>query len=106
MDNNNKISNPKTEVPLGISFNDKDYINTLLSCLKEMVKNYATVLTEVSNETLYNEYKTMFDDYSSLQREVYETMFRKGWYIVEIVDDQKIKQKYQCLNQELMDLNN
>ena len=103
--NNNQISNPKTEVHKGKSINDKDYMNSLLSCLKEMVKNYATVLTEVSNETLYNEYKTMFDEYSRLQREVYELMFRKGWYTIEQAEQQKLDNKYQTLNQELMDLN-
>ena len=103
--NNNGICNPKTEVPKGTSINDKDYINCLLSSLKEMVKNYATSLTEVSNETLYKEFKTMFDEYSSLQREVYETMFRKGWYTIEKVEQQKLDTKYQTLNQEFMDLN-
>ena len=103
--NNNQISNPKTEVPKGTSINDKDYMNSLLSCLKEIVKNYAVVLTEASNETLYKEFKTMFDEYSSLQREVYETMFRKGWYTLEKVDVQKLDNKYQTLNQEFMDLN-
>jgi len=102
--NNNQISNPKTEVPKGTKINDKDYMNSLLSCLKEMVKNYATVLTEVSNETLYNEYKKMFDEYSNLQREVYELMFKKGWYTLEKVEQQKLDTKYQTLNQELIDL--
>ena len=55
--NNKKISNPKTNVPKGKSLNDKDYMNSLLSSLKEMVKNYAVVLTEASNETLYKQYK-------------------------------------------------
>ena len=103
--NNNEISNPKTEVPKGKNINDKDYMNSLLSCLKEMVKNYATALTEVSNETLYNEYKSMLDEYSSLQREVYELMFRKGWYMLEKAEQQKLDNKYQTLNQEFMDLN-
>ena len=102
---NNSISNPKTEVPKGTSINDKDYMNSLLSSLKEIVKNYAAVLTEASNENLYNEYKTMFDEYSNLQREVYELMFRKGWYIIEKVEQQKLDTKYQTLNQEFMDLN-
>jgi len=102
---NNSISNPKTEVPKGTSINDKDYMNSLLGTLKEMVKNYAVALTEASNEILYNEFKTMFDEYSNLQREVYETMFRKGWYSIEKVEQQKINTKYQTLNQEFMDLN-
>ena len=60
---NNQIQNIKTEVPSGIKLNDKDYLNSLLSCLKERVKNYSVVLTEASNENLYNAYKTMFDKY-------------------------------------------
>ena len=102
---NNSISNPKTEVPKGTNINDKDYMNSLLGTLKEIVKNYATALTEASNEILYNEYKTMFDEYSSLQREVYETMFRKGWYTLEKAEQQKLNNKYQTLNQEFLDLN-
>ena len=52
---NNSISNPKTEVSKGTSLNDKDYMNSLLGTLKEMVKNYAVALTEASNKNLYNE---------------------------------------------------
>ena len=103
---NNKINNPKQEVPTGIKLNDKDYATALLSCLKEMVKNYSVSLTEASNEILYNEYKTMFDEYTSLQREVYELMFRKGWYSLEKAETQKIDSKYQMLNQEFNDLSN
>ncbi len=38
--NNQQISNPKTEVPTGIELNDKDYITSLLTCLKDIEKNY------------------------------------------------------------------
>lgn len=103
--NNQEIKNPKVEVPTGMSLNDKDYMDSLLSCLKEMVKNYAISLTEASNENLYEEYKKMFDQYASLQREVFEMMFRRGWYKLEKAEEQKIDSKYQCLNQELNDLN-
>lgn len=101
---NNSISNPKTEVPKGTNLNDKDYMNSLLGTLKEMVKNYAVTLTEASNENLYNEFKAMFDEYSNLQREVYETMFRKGWYTLEKSEQQKLDNKYQTLNQEFINL--
>ena len=47
---NNQITNPKVEVPTGIICNDKDYLNSLLSCLKEMSKNYVMAMTEASNE--------------------------------------------------------
>lgn len=102
--NNNKISNPKTEVPTGKALNDKDYINSLLSSLKEMTKNSVLAMTEASNEHLYNSYKSMFDKYISLQRDVYELMFRNGWYTLEKAETQKINEKIQMLNQELSDL--
>ena len=102
---NNQISNPKVEVPTGIACNDKDYLNSLLSCLKEMSKNYVMAMNEASNESLYEKYNEVFLVLTSLQREVYELMFRKGWYSLENVDTQKISQKSQMLSQEYQDLN-
>lgn len=101
---NNKICNPKTEVPTGMNLNDKDYLSSLLSCLKEIEKNYTTAMTEASNEELYNKYKNIFIDISNLQRDVYELMFKNGWYQLEKADETKINEKYQMLNQEFTDL--
>ena len=103
--NNNQICNSKVEVPTGLNLNDKDYINSLLSTSKEMTKNYTIALTEASNEDLYREYKNMFDTYSLLQRDVYELMFRKGWYSLEKADSNKVSNKYQMLSQEFTELN-
>lgn len=101
---NNQISNPKVEVPTGISLNKKDYITGLLTTLKEMSKGYVTAITEASNESLYNIYKDTLEKVCDLQREVYEVMFRKGWYILETSDANKINTKYQTLSQEYADL--
>lgn len=102
---NNKIENEKVNVPCGKCMNDKDYANSLLSTLKELVKNYAIALTEASNEVLYNKYKEMFDTYASMQRDVFEFMFRMGWYKLEKADNNKICEKQQMLIQELNSLN-
>lgn len=102
--NNNKICNPKVEVPKGINLNDKDYLTILLTCLKDMEKNYVIALTEVSNENLYSKYVEIFNSLSSLQREVYEMMFRNGWYQLEKAEETKVSQKYQTLNQEYNEL--
>ena len=101
---NNQISNPKVEVPTGIACNDKDYLNSLLSCLKEMSKNYVMAMTEASNESLFEKHKQVFLTLISLQREVYELMFRKGWYSLEKSDTQKINQKLQMLSKGYQDL--
>lgn len=96
--NNNQISNPKKEVSSGINLNEKDYLSSFLSCLKEMEKNYVVAITEASNENLYKKYLSVFLEVASLQRDVYELMFRNGWYVLEKADNSKINQKYQTLS--------
>lgn len=101
---NNKISNPKTEVPNTTEMNDKDYITTILGMEKQIVKDYAVAMTEASNDDLYNDYHDMFDDASELQREIYNLMFKKGWYCLEMAEDNKIMQKIETLKQEIPQL--
>ena len=102
---NSKVQNPKVEVKSGTKLNDKDYLNSLLSCLKEMVKNYSVALTEASCENLYNVYKETYDKYLKMQRDVYELAFRKGWYTLEVAEANKISDKYLILNNEYNNLN-
>lgn len=100
----NIIQNSKTEVPMGTDLNDKDYMNSLLSSLKELVKNYAIVLTETSNEEMYKKHKKIFDSLIAMQRETYEIMFENGWYSIEKVGKDKIRTKYNILCTELNNL--
>lgn len=102
--NNSQISNPKTKTSTGINMNDKDYITCLLTCLKEMEKNYVTSMTEASNESLYNSFHSTFEELCKLERETYQLMFQKGWYALEPVENNKITQKLQMLKQEYQDL--
>ena len=102
--NNSKISNTKKEVPKGVEMNDKDYINSVLSTLKEMSKNYTVAMTEASNEILYEHYFEMFNNISRMQRDVYELMFKKGWYCLEEAEENKINQKLNMLTTEYNDL--
>lgn len=102
---NNKIFNPKTEVSKGKTLNDKDYLNSALSLLKNMEKNYTMSLIEASNENLFSKYEEMFNSIKELQREVFELSFRKGWYELEKVPVNKISEKYNTLNTEFNDLN-
>lgn len=103
--NSNQISNPKTEVSQGIELNDKDYITSLLTCLKDMEKNYTIAMTEASCEKLHNEYNNIFTQIAELQRLTYETMFKNGWYTLEKAENTKINTKFQMLLQEYQDLN-
>lgn len=102
---NNKISNQKVEVPTGINLNDQDYMTILLSHLKELEKNMAVSLTEASNETLYKEYKKMFDNIADAQRKAYELMFKFGWYSLEKSKETKITTLHDELQTKIDDLN-
>lgn len=101
----NQIKNQEVAVESGTKMNDKDYMNSLLGTLKELTKNYALILTEASNEKLYEEYKQAFEVFTSLQREIYELMFQKGWYVIEKSDVSKISTEKQKLSAELTKLN-
>ena len=102
--NNNEIKNEFVAVPDGKSLNDRDYLNSILSTLKEMEKNYSIAMSEASNEFLYQEYKRDFDMYILLQRKVFELMFKNGWYVLECVDANKISKKYLTLSNEFNSL--
>lgn len=99
-----KIENPKQELPLGINLNDKDILNCLLTEVKTLEKNYAYCMTEASNDLLYKEYKKFFDEIAKLQREIFETLFRNGWYCLEEAEGKKVGEKYNTLNQTFQEL--
>ena len=101
---NNKIKNQKNEVPETLEMNDKDYITTMLTIEKGMVKDYAVALTEASNTDLYNDYYDMFNEIIGLQREIYNLMFKKGWYEIEKADENKITQKLNMLEGSMPEL--
>ena len=102
--NNTEISNPKTEVEKGLTLNDKDYLEGVLTVCKDLEKNLVVAMTEASHEEYYEKIHDMFEDIAELQRDTYELYFRKGWFIIEKEDESKLTKKYNMLEQELNDL--
>lgn len=102
---NEKVQNPKTEVPMTKEMNDKDYLNDLLETEKNMGVNFCIALNEASNEDLYEEIYDMFEDIKECQRDLFELAFRKGWYTLEKEQNTKISEKYNTLSQEFTELN-
>ena len=101
----NKVSNENNEFS-NIPMTDKDYATMLLIMLKDISKNYTISLTEASNEILYNKYKDMYVKYINMQRNLFEEMYRKGWYNLEKVEDNKLTTKYNTLNNEFNSIRN
>ena len=101
---NNKVQNPKTEVPQTKDLNDCNYLDELLSCEKNMAGNLQIALNEASNQNLYHEIKTIFDDVQNMQRKMFNLAFEKGWYSLEKAESLKVSEKISELNQKLTEL--
>ena len=99
-----KIQNPKMEVPSNTDMNDKDYLNVALECEKNMSNNYSIALNEMSNETLFEQIKEDFLKIKQNARELYELMFNKGWYTLEKAPQNKIDEKINELNNQINEL--
>ena len=102
--NNNEISNPKTEVEKGLVLTDKDYLESVLTVCKDLEKNLVIAMIEASHEEYYEKIHEMFESIAELQRDAYELYFRKGWFVIEKEDNEKLTKKYNMLQQELTDL--
>ena len=103
---NNKIQNPKTEVPETTALNDCDYLNEVLACEKNMSVNMTIALNEASNDTLYNELFPIFKEIKECHRELFNLAFKKGWYSLEKAETLKVSQKISELNQKISQLIN
>ncbi|OOE14083.1 spore coat protein [Fictibacillus arsenicus] len=95
MNEPNKIQNPESAVPKTPEMNDRDFINDILSYEKYMTDSYSVALNEASHEALYRDLLAVFNETQKMQRELYNIMFKKGWYALEAADAPKMQQTYQ-----------
>lgn len=101
---NDKVQNPKVEVPETRAMNDRDYLNVVLESLKNMTNNLSIALNEASNQELFQQEFALFEETKKASRELYKLMFQNGWYTLEKAETQKIDQKYQELTQKMNQL--
>lgn len=90
-----KIQNPETNVPKTPQMNERDFINDQLTTEKYMTSSYNIALNEASNQNIYQDLATIFKETQDCQRNLYNLMFKNGWYSLESEDKQKIDQAYQ-----------
>lgn len=93
--NQQQIKNPETKIQKTPEMNDRDFINDLLTTEKYMTTSYSMAMHEASHKGLYEDILTIFNETEKCQRDLYDLMFRNGWYAVEAADGQKLQQKYQ-----------
>ncbi|WP_018661777.1 spore coat protein [Weizmannia acidiproducens] len=95
MNNQQKIQNPKTQVPETPQMNDRDLANDLLAMEKYMTASYNTAMNEASHDALYQDLLSIFTETQNQQRRLYELMFQKGWYSLEAAEQEKMQQSLQ-----------
>ena len=91
----NKIQNPEVQIEKTPQMNDRDFINDMLATEKYMTSGYDTALNEASHSSLYQELLSIYTETQNCQRELFNLMFKKGWYSFEAADPQSLQQSYQ-----------
>ncbi|SES66351.1 Coat F domain-containing protein [Salinibacillus kushneri] len=89
------ISNQETQVPKTPQMNERDFVNDMLATEKYMTASYNTAMNEVSNQGLYQDVSLIFKETQDCQRNLFDLMFKNGWYSLEVADQQKMQQSYQ-----------
>lgn len=81
--------------------NDQEKIMILIELEKNLVKNYATAITEASNDELTQKLCELFNMSLNASRDLFNLASEQGWYQLEYAEIQKIEQEYQKLSQKL-----
>src|SRR5690554_5271377 len=92
---NSKIQNPETQVPKTPQMSDRDFINDILATEKYMTASYSTALNEASHETLYTDIQKIFTETQNCQRDLFNLMFKNGWYSFDSESQQSLTQSHQ-----------
>lgn len=100
----NKVKNVKTTVPTTIDMNDYNYLYDLLETEKYLATNMVNVLNEASNQILFDKLEMMFREIKQSGRDLFELLFKKGWYILEKAEQKKIDEKITELQAKLDEL--
>lgn len=93
--NQQKIQNPETPIQKTPQMNDRDFINDILQTEKYLTGAYSIALNEASHDALYQDILAICTETQNAQRDLYNLMFKKGWYTIEAAEAQKLQQSYQ-----------
>ncbi len=98
MQQQNKIQNPQSGMLPGVKgpqMNDRDMTNDTLASLKYLTDNYNVFAREASHHILHQDVVNIMLETHRQARDVFNLMFRKGWYSLEPEQPQKLMQTQQ-----------
>ncbi|HYF76266.1 MAG TPA: spore coat protein [Symbiobacteriaceae bacterium] len=74
--------------------NDRDRMQDLLSTEKYLTNSYDTFMNEASHDALFQVIKQNHSKCQDMQRQIFNTMFAKGWYKLAVADAQSVSDAY------------
>lgn len=74
--------------------NDRDRMQDLLATEKYLSTAYNTALLEASHDGLFHIWHQNQEVCQRLQRQCFQTMFKKGWYKLPVADAQSVSHAY------------
>lgn len=90
-----KIQNPETQIQKTPQMNERDFLNDILTTEKYMSDSYSIALNEASHEALFSDLQQVATETQQCQRDLFNLMFKKGWYSFDAASDQALSQSYQ-----------
>ncbi|MFZ5816078.1 MAG: spore coat protein [Bacillota bacterium] len=87
---------PQTKDP---TVNDRDRMQDLLSQEKYLTDAYNVAMFEAGHDELSETIKENFDQCHRIQREIYSTMFQKGWYKLPVADAESVMHTFNQFQQ-------
>lgn len=96
--NPNAVKNPQTgQLPQvkGPEMNERDFINDILATEKYITDNFNIFAREASNQRLYQDVMDILNESHQAARNLFNMMFKKGWYSLTAAQQQDIQQTAQ-----------
>ncbi len=79
----------------GPEMNERDFINDLLATEKYLTDSFNIFAREASNEVLFQDVLTILNETQQNARNIFNAMFKKGWYQLTAAPVQEIQQATQ-----------
>lgn len=88
------VKNPSTGVPKvkGPEMNTRDMLNDVLTTEKYITDNFNLFTREASHEHLHQVTMGILNESHQAARDVYNLMFKKGWYTLNSAQGQTVQQ--------------
>lgn len=89
------VKNPSVQQPKTPNMNDRDRLNDMLLTEKYLTDGLNVFVREASHQSLYRDVMQILNETHQAAREVFNLMFAKGWYTLEVEEPAHVAQQQQ-----------